>query len=96
MKIKVNVAHPAASILKLSYREFEIFCAIACGESPQLTAEKYHLSPKTISTYRQRIMDKLELESNAEIAVLAYKYGVTSYENESANPDQIQLPLEGV
>lgn len=87
MKIERNPAYPAATILKLSAREFEVFCDIACGITPQETAEKYELSPKTVATYRQRIIEKLGVKSNQEIALLAYLEGITQVHNEKKQPD---------
>jgi len=82
MKIVINDSHPAAEILKLSYREFQVFCAIACGEGPQETADKLGISVKTVSTYRARIMEKLQLGSNQHLALMAYRANFTRVEGE--------------
>jgi DNA-binding CsgD family transcriptional regulator len=86
VKIVPNPAYAAATILKLSAREFEVFCDIACGITPTETAEKTGLSVKTVSTYRQRIIDKLGVRSNQEIAVLAFREGITKVEDEIQEP----------
>lgn len=57
----------------LSAREFEVMTAIAGGESPALIANRLGLSVKTVSTYRARILEKLKMRSNAELAVWAYR-----------------------
>src|SRR3990172_9604973 len=51
----------------LSNREFQILCML--GEGKQLTeiASLLSLSPKTIGTYRNRILDKLKLKSTGEL-----------------------------
>lgn len=60
----------------LSAREYEIMMAIASGERPALTARRLKIHVKTVNTYRTRVLEKLELHSNAEVAVSAYKAGV--------------------
>lgn len=65
-----------AKITKLSDREREIMLAICMGEAPAVTAERIHISVKTISTYRQRVIEKLALKSNAEIAVACDRAGL--------------------
>ena len=51
----------------LSEREFEIFKLLASGKSVSTIAEQVTLSPSTISTYRARIMEKMNLHTNADI-----------------------------
>lgn len=52
----------------LSDREFEVMCMIAAGEKISDIAEVLNLSVRTIHTYRSRLMEKLNLNSNVEIA----------------------------
>jgi DNA-binding NarL/FixJ family response regulator len=51
----------------LSDREFEILKLIARGLSLKDIAERLHISPKTVTTYRARILEKTGLMSNAEL-----------------------------
>lgn len=51
----------------LSKREFEIMIKIANGKSLQEIGEELFISNKTVSTYRTRIMRKMELSKNAEL-----------------------------
>lgn len=51
----------------LSAREFEVMRRVSRGESLTQIAGRLHLSPKTITTYRARILEKLGLNSNAEL-----------------------------
>ena len=51
----------------LSKREFEILLSISRGESLTRIGERLHLSVKTVSTYRARIVQKLGLRTNAEL-----------------------------
>lgn len=60
-----------SKVNKLSNREYQVFLLIAKGISISEIAKKFSLSPKTISTYRKRILDKLELNSNADLTKLA-------------------------
>lgn len=55
----------------LSKREYEVMCDIARGIKPAQIAEKYGVKPKTISTYRRRILEKLSLVSNSDIVKYA-------------------------
>ena len=59
-----------AALATLSRRELQVFEAIASGISPKRMAVALVLSPKTVSTYRARIFEKLEIASNAECATL--------------------------
>jgi DNA-binding NarL/FixJ family response regulator len=51
----------------LSDREFEILKLIARGPGLKDIAEKLHISPKTVTTYRSRILEKTGLTSNAAL-----------------------------
>lgn len=52
---------------KLSDREFQVMCMIASGKEIKEIAEELSLSDRTIHTYRSRLMEKLNLNSNVEI-----------------------------
>ncbi|RPJ05347.1 MAG: DNA-binding response regulator [Spirochaetaceae bacterium] len=52
---------------KLSNRELEIFIKIGNGRTLSEISEEMALSPKTVSTYRARIMEKTKMRNNAEI-----------------------------
>jgi DNA-binding NarL/FixJ family response regulator len=51
----------------LSEREYQVFLFIVQGHTTSEIAEELHLSPKTVSTYRDRIMDKMEMSRNSEL-----------------------------
>jgi len=57
----------------LSEREFQIFCKIAEGMSVTAIAQQLFLSVKTISTYRTRILEKMDLRTNADITTYAIR-----------------------
>jgi DNA-binding NarL/FixJ family response regulator len=51
----------------LSHREFEVLKMIARGASLKHVGERLHISPKTVTTYRARIIEKTGLGNNAEL-----------------------------
>ena len=58
---------------KLSNREFQIMQMIASGEELRNIAQELSLSPRTVSTYRKRILKKMNLKNNAALSVYAIK-----------------------
>jgi DNA-binding NarL/FixJ family response regulator len=60
----------------LSDREYQVMCEFARGKTITDIAELLNLSTKTISTYRRRILEKMDLKSNAEITRYAIKNGL--------------------
>lgn len=60
----------------LSDRELQVFLRLARGESVSDIAGQLHLSVKTISTYRSRVTEKLNVASNAELATYALRHGL--------------------
>ena len=61
---------------QLSNREYEVLCKIAEGKNINLIAEELFISEKTISTYRSRILEKLNMSSNTELIRYALKEGL--------------------
>jgi two-component system, NarL family, invasion response regulator UvrY len=55
----------------LSDREYQVMHMIATGKSVKEIAEELELSVKTVSTYRARILTKLNMKNNAEIVLYA-------------------------
>lgn len=60
----------------LSMRETQVLMMIAQGTKTLEISEILNLSPKTISTYRQRLYEKLDVHSDIEMLHLAMKYGM--------------------
>jgi len=60
----------------LSDREFHIVRLLALGKRISEIAEELSLSPKTVSTYRRRAMEKMSLHSNAELTEYALREGL--------------------
>ena len=59
---------------KLSDREFQVLRLIASGKIVSEIAEELSLSVKTISTYRSRILEKMEMKNNAELMHYAMQH----------------------
>jgi DNA-binding NarL/FixJ family response regulator len=51
----------------LSTREFQILCMIGSGKSVTEIGDELALSVKTVGTYRARILQKMDMKSNAEL-----------------------------
>lgn len=53
--------------LGLSGREYTVFRMVASGKGTGEIARELNLSPKTVSTYRTRILEKMQMKSSAEL-----------------------------
>lgn len=60
----------------LSDREHQVMCMIASGKTVKEIGLELSLSVKTISTYRQRILEKMKMKNNAEITHYAIQRGL--------------------
>lgn len=58
----------------LSDREYQVLCMLASGKSPSEIAHDLAISAKTVSTYRTRILEKMQLKNNAELTSYAIQY----------------------
>ena len=61
---------------QLSEREFQVFLKLAKGETAGDIATTLSLSVKTVSTYRSRVMEKMQLASNSDLTYYALKNGL--------------------
>lgn len=61
----------------LSPRETQILELIAAGQPLGAIADALRLSPKTVSTHKMRLMQKLQVDSNAELLKYAIRHGLT-------------------
>ena len=61
---------------RLSDREFQTLKLIATGHRLADIAEALALSPKTVSVYRTRILEKMNMSNNAELTHYAIKHGL--------------------
>ncbi len=60
----------------LSDRELEVMLMIAAGVSLTEIGNRLHVSAKTVSTYRSRVMDKMQARSNAELTRYAVAHSL--------------------
>ena len=60
----------------LSDREFEVLKGLAEGQALKTIAARMALSPKTVTTYRSRILQKLNLRGNADLVRYAMEHGL--------------------
>ncbi len=60
----------------LSDREFSVLCSIAQGKPLAQIADELHLSAKTITTYRARVLGKLGMRTNTELVRYALEQGL--------------------
>lgn len=65
-----------SALQSLSDREREVFELIAQGHTNQAVADKLFLSVKTVESYRARLMEKLHLQSRADLMRLAIETGI--------------------
>lgn len=70
-----SLAQPQAESphASLSERELQTLIKIASGRRLSDIAEELMLSPKTVSVYRSRVLEKLQLTNNAELTVYAIR-----------------------
>jgi DNA-binding NarL/FixJ family response regulator len=61
---------------RLSNRELQTLTMIASGKRLSDIAEELMLSPKTVSVYRARVLEKLGLSNNSEPSVYAIRNGL--------------------
>jgi DNA-binding NarL/FixJ family response regulator len=69
---------PAKLIEPLSKREDEVLRALVLGERNGDIAQRLKISAKTVSTYRIRIFEKLNVANNAELVALATQTGLVA------------------
>jgi len=58
---------------RLSEREFQVFTKLAAGRAVSEIADELCLSVKTVSTYRSRILEKMNLQTNADLTSYALR-----------------------
>jgi DNA-binding NarL/FixJ family response regulator len=68
------VPSEVSQVATLSTREFEILVQLANGQGITQIAGALSLSPKTVSTYRLRVLQKLGLETNADLVRFAIEH----------------------
>lgn len=62
---------------ELSPQEYRVMLQLAAGKRVAEIGETMHLSPKTVSTYRSRILEKLAVTGNVDIARYCMSHGLS-------------------
>ncbi len=60
----------------LSNREYDVLCFLGSGRTVKEIARRLALSPKTVSTYRARVLEKMKLATNADLVRYAAQHGL--------------------
>jgi two-component system invasion response regulator UvrY len=66
----------ASPLGRLSPREMQVMMMIAQGKTTQQISDALFLSPKTVSTYRTRLFEKLGVSNDVELTHFALRHGV--------------------
>ncbi|MDB5971186.1 MAG: uvrY [Hydrocarboniphaga sp.] len=61
---------------QLSQRETQVMLMVTKGYGTQEISDRLHLSPKTVSTYRYRLFEKLNVTNDVELTRMAMRYGL--------------------
>ena len=72
----LNAREPGELHESLSERELQTLKKIASGKKLSQIADELMISPKTVSVYRARVLEKLALTNNAELTVYAIRNGL--------------------
>ena len=70
----------------LSERELQVMLMITRGEKVQTIADQLCLSPKTVNSYRYRIFEKLDVQNDVELTLLAIRHGLIEAEENDQEP----------
>ncbi|MEM6453758.1 MAG: response regulator [Acidobacteriota bacterium] len=76
---EADAARPAANpLLRLSTREYEVLQLMVAGKSNKEIAARLRIAPSTTSTYRLRIMEKLEVDDASALLRVALRFGIVA------------------
>jgi len=73
---RLDEAYVASPLESLSAREHQVLRCLGAGLNVKAVGERLSLSPKTVSTYRARILEKLDLHSTSELVRFAVQQGL--------------------
>ena len=80
MALKSVAENEQSPFEQLSERELQVMIMITAGQSVQMIAEKLCVTPKTINSYRYRIFEKLDVQSDVELTLFAMRHGILETE----------------
>jgi two-component system, NarL family, invasion response regulator UvrY len=80
-ELAIDLAHKRSGQVHetLSNREYQVFVQLGAETSIDEIASELKLSPKTVRTYRSRILEKTNLKSTAEIIFYAIEHGLVTH-----------------
>lgn len=73
---RFSADHNGSPISRLSSRELQVMLMIAKGIGNQEISDQLFLSPKTVSTYRHRLYEKLGVSNDVELTHFALRHGI--------------------
>jgi len=76
MALSSSKDHNKSPFESLSERELQVMLMLMDGHKVNTISDKLCLSPKTVSTYRYRLYDKLNVKNDIELAKLALMHGI--------------------
>ena len=62
----------------LSDREYQVLCLLGAGKTVKEAAAELSLSVKTISTYRTRVLEKMNMKNNSQLMMYVVEHGLVS------------------
>jgi DNA-binding NarL/FixJ family response regulator len=78
--VQREAAEAKSPLERLSIREREVLQLVVEGKSSKEIAGILHLSPKSIETYRSRLMQKLNVHDIPSLVKFAIQHGLTTLE----------------
>ena len=78
LAIDIEMDYETPIHAKLSNREYEVMRMISSGKKNKEIAEEILVSPKTVSSYKKRILDKMGMKTNAQLTEYAIRNGLIS------------------
>lgn len=76
LTLSLEKDYPRKAHEKLSDREYQVLRLLGTGKTVSAIAADMALSVKTVSTYRVRILEKMQLQNNAELMRYAHEHGL--------------------
>ena len=78
LKRSGSPSHPQTPLESLSRRERETLQLVVEGNTNATIADKFHVSIKSVETYRSRLMIKLDISNVPSLVIFALQHGVIS------------------
>ena len=86
----INVGTEKPLHQTLSDREYEVMCLIASGKKVKQIAQELLLSPKTVSTYRSRVLEKMKMNSNVQLTRYAIQHQLVDLDEQQSEHPEMQ------